>query len=54
MVTRIFNRIERWASASEGRATLVTTLVCAGIAMMMLVAMGGIAWFMLTQIPPSS
>ncbi len=51
---RTFNRIERWASESDDRATLVTILVCAAIALMALVAVGGIAWFTLTHTPPVS
>ncbi len=44
MMTRLFNRIERWASASEDRATLVTILLCAVIAVLMLLVIGVYAW----------
>lgn len=49
MVIRLFNRIERWASTSDDRATLVTILLCAAIAVLVLVVIGAFAWFALRQ-----
>jgi hypothetical protein len=51
LVIRLFNRIERWASASEDRATLVTILLCAAIAILVLVVIGVFAWVALRQGP---
>jgi len=43
-VSRLFNRIERWASASDDRATLVTILLCVAIAILVLLVIGVYAW----------
>jgi hypothetical protein len=51
LVIRLFNRIERWASASDDRATLVTILLCAGIAALVLVVFAVLVWFALLQGP---
>jgi hypothetical protein len=51
LVSGLFNRIERWGSTSDDRATLVTILLCAGIAVLVLVVLAVFAWFALHQGP---
>lgn len=54
LVIRLFNRIERWASESDDRATLVTILLCAAIVVLMLAVIGALAWYLLSQGPAPS
>jgi hypothetical protein len=51
LVIRLFNRIERWASASDDRARLVTILLCARIAVLVLLVFAVFVSFALLQGP---